>query len=109
MGSRRGFRIVNPGEGLAEHPYGTSRPAMPEPRRAYDALELGGTRRLSGAGRYQAVTVESSSGNYSGLADSDEDGRVSPNIGGGFDELYALLDRGAARFTAGSRPIARMC
>ena len=88
------FRIVNPGEGLAEFPYGTGRPEMPEPRRAYDALELRGTRRLSGAWSLSGSYVWSRlSGNYSGLADSDEDGRVSPNIGGGFDELYALLDR----------------
>jgi hypothetical protein len=87
------YRITNPGYGLAEHPFGPDLPAMPRATRNYDALEFRVNRRLSG--RWSLATSYTYSalrGNYAGLANSDEDGRNSPNIEGTFDELYSLFD-----------------
>jgi len=71
------YSIGNPGEGQAAI-YPAAYPAtanfpMPRPKRQYDAVELGVSRRFSkswfGSANY---TISRLYGNYSGLADSDE-------------------------------------
>ena len=83
------LRIANPGFGVASefYPGGGSTPlALPKAVRDYDAFEVALDRRLSGRWAARAAyTWSRLSGNYSGLAQSDEDGRVAPNTGAAFD------------------------
>jgi hypothetical protein len=94
------YRVVNPGYGMAQSPFGSDLPPMPRAVRNYDAIEVGATRRLSGrwslGGSY---TFSALRGNYSGLADTDNrevpdslGGRNTPNVEAAFDELHALFD-----------------
>ena len=90
------FLIGNPGFGAASefYPGGGSTPlALPKAVRDYDALEVTLDRRLSGRWAARAAyTWSRLSGNYSGLALSDEDGRVAPNVGGVFDAPIGSFD-----------------
>lgn len=86
--------LVNPGEGLGAFPYGPERPALPKARRDYDALVLTASRRLAQRWSLSGSYVWSRlSGNYSGLVDTDDEGRVTPNVNLPFDSLYSMLDR----------------
>lgn len=61
--------------------------------RDYDALEIALDRRLSGRWAARAsYTWSRLSGNYSGHAQSDEDGRVAPNFGVAFDYPMRSFD-----------------
>ena len=88
--------IGNPGFGAASefYPGGGSTPlALPKAVRDYDAFEVTLDRRLSGRWAARAAyTWSRLSGNYSGLALSDEDGRVAPNFGVVFDDPIGLFD-----------------
>ena len=90
------IRIANPGFGAASEFYpggGLTPLALPGAVRDYDALEIALERRL--AGRWAArvaYTWSRLSGNYSGLAQSDEDGRVQPNISLSFDYPMRSFD-----------------
>jgi len=90
------IRIANPGFGAASefHPGGGSTPlALPRAVRDYDAFEVALDRRLSGRWAARAAyTWSRLSGNYSGLAQSDEDGRVEPNISLSFDYPMRSFD-----------------
>lgn len=75
---------------------GTTPLPFPKAVRDYDAFEIGLDKRFSGhwSGRL-SYTWSRLYGNYSGLAQSDEDGRVTPNLGGNFDyPLMAFDERG---------------
>ena len=75
-GSRR-YLIANPGEGLAQTTPGVASltPSFrtPKPKRQYDGIELGVSSRLANNwfGR-ASLTISRLSGNYGGLANSDE-------------------------------------
>ncbi len=82
------YEIGNPGEGLAAT-YPAAYPAtadfpMPRPKRQYDALELGLSRRFSknwfGSINY---TLSRLYGNYTGLADADEILTPTTGVSGG--------------------------
>jgi hypothetical protein len=93
------YTVGNPGFGWAAtfYPQGGTNPiAFPKAKRSYDAVEIGVDRRLSGHWSARAShTWSRLSGNYSGLAESDEDGRVAPNIGRYFDyPLMSFNERG---------------
>jgi hypothetical protein len=87
------YIIGNPGFGLTRDPgsvYGAKTPdgrefLVPEARRDYDALEF----RLEGEiGRTHIIgsyTLSRLYGNYAGLANSDEAGRMDPSISRSFD------------------------
>jgi hypothetical protein len=82
------YIIANPGEGLAAlaHP-GV---ALPLPVRDYDSVEFAFDKRF--ADRWYLRTSYLWSrlyGNYSGLSQSDENGRTSPNVGRLYD--YPLM------------------
>ena len=64
--------------------------------RDYDAVEIGLDKRLSDHWSARlSYTWSRLYGNYSGLAQSDEDGRVSPNVGRNFDyPLMSFDERG---------------
>ena len=72
-----GYIYANPGEGLTkyEFPTGKTPPGQltPKPKRKYDALELGYSRRYSNNWFFNAnYTLSRLWGNYSGIGSSDE-------------------------------------
>ena len=72
------YFIANPGEGIAKETptsFAPLTPAFPtpKPKRQYDAVELGISRRMSGNWFGSAnLTISRLYGNYAGLASSDE-------------------------------------
>ena len=102
VGTREGeqrdvtIRIGNPGFNRAATfvPEGATSPVnVPKAKRNYDALELSLERRLSNRWSARAsYTLSRLSGNYAGLAQSDEDGRVAPNTGLNFDYPLRSFD-----------------
>ena len=92
------FFIANPGFGLAKTTLPTECdgpcPDQPKARRDYDGVEVRLTKRLSQAWLLNASYLYSRLyGNYSGLANSDENGRSSPNVNRVFDGLYNSFDQ----------------
>ncbi len=98
------FFIANPGEGVAENVLGPGFPDQPKAKRDYDGVTLtlrknfSGTSPRKGANANWALnasyTYSRLYGNYSGLASSDEDGRLSPNVNRFFDSLQVSFDAG---------------
>ena len=93
------FTLGNPGFGRAAsfYPAGGATPLpVPKAVRDYDAFEIGLDKRLSNHWSARlSYTWSRLYGNYSGLAQSDEDGRVSPNVGRNFDyPLMSFDERG---------------
>lgn len=89
----------NPGKGIvAGDPEGPT-PPQPEAVRDYEAIELSYNRLFRGTLSFRAAyTYSELTGNYSGLASSDEFGRVDPNISRDFDALHG-------KFDAAGRPV----
>lgn len=87
------YYITNPGFGIGRYLLGPEFPAQPKARRAYDALEVELWRRPTrGWALHASYLLSRLHGNYSGLASSDEGGRVSPNINRVFDSLAMSFD-----------------
>jgi hypothetical protein len=84
------YIIGNPGEGLYKKTAeGFGLQAL-KPKRQYDALEFRLDRRFANNYYFNAnYTWSRLVGNYSGLASSDEDGRLSPNVNRYFDQPQA--------------------
>ena len=83
------FYIVNVGEGIGTNILGPQYPAQPTPVRDYDGLEFRLRKRLSNRWSLNTSLLFSRLyGNYSGLANSDENGRTSPNVNRIFDGLH---------------------
>ncbi|PYQ54246.1 MAG: hypothetical protein DMF78_06650, partial [Acidobacteria bacterium] len=76
---------------------GTGQPiALPKAKRDYDSVELTLNRRLSNHWSARASYLWSRLfGNYPGLSQSDENGRVDPNIGRSFDYPIMMFDQNA--------------
>jgi len=70
--------------------------ALPKAKRDYDAVELSLNKRManhwSGRASYMWSRLY---GNYAGLSESDENGRVSPNTGRNFDYPLMSFDENA--------------
>lgn len=82
------YIIANPGFGLTAFAW----PGVPYPKaeRKYDSVELVYSKLLSNNWSLRASYLWSRLwGNYSGLSQSDENGRTSPNVGRVFD--YPLM------------------
>lgn len=81
------YVIGNPGEGLYKQlADGFGLQAL-KPKRVYKALELRLDRRFADNYYFSVnYTLSRLSGNYSGLASSDEEGRLSPNVNRYFDQ-----------------------
>jgi outer membrane receptor protein involved in Fe transport len=84
------YITANPGEGLTEIAHifsdGSGTVAMPKPKRDYDGVELALNKRLSNNWSARVSYLWSRLyGNYSGLAQTDENGRNSPNVGRLYD------------------------
>lgn len=87
------FFIANPGEGVAENILGPGFPNQPKAVREYDGLTLTFRKNFSDNwGLNASYTYSKLYGNYSGLASSDEDGRLSPNVNRFFDGLQSSFD-----------------
>jgi hypothetical protein len=87
------FYIANPGFGIAQHILGDEFPTTPKAKRVYDGLEFRLRKRL--ANRWSTDTsflLSRLYGNYSGLASTDENGRLSPNVDRLFDGLFMSFD-----------------
>jgi len=100
------YIIANPGEGLVSKfdistggslfaPQGATNltQTMPKAKRDYNAMELGYEKRLSNQWFFKGTyTLSRLSGNYSGLSQSDENGRSDPNVGRDFDYPAELFN-----------------
>jgi hypothetical protein len=89
-----GYVIANPGEGLTELAYTNPQVNLPKAKRDYDAVELRFEKRLANNWYLNAgYTWSRLYGNYSGLTQSDENGRTSPNVGRLFDYPAMMFDQ----------------
>lgn len=84
------YIIGNPGRGLARQVAEANGFLALEPERKYDAFEVRLDKRFASDYYFNVnYTYSRLFGNYSGLASSDEDGRVSPNVNRFFDLPFA--------------------
>lgn len=84
------YIIANPGEGLhAQRARELGFERVAKPQRRYDALQLVyDTRFFSNLNLNLNYTFSRLYGNYSGLASSDENGRLSPGVNRFFDQPF---------------------
>jgi uncharacterized protein YdeI (BOF family) len=92
------YIIANPGEGLTKTAYsysdGSGTVPMPLPKRDYDGVELALNKRLSNNWSARVSYLWSRLyGNYSGLAQTDENGRNSPNVGRLYDYPVMMFEQ----------------
>jgi hypothetical protein len=88
------YSIGNPGFGMAEYAYPGVR--LPKAVRDYDAVEIGARRPMTRGWSFALSYLWSRLyGNYSGLSQSDENGRVSPNVGRVYDNAFVMFDEQA--------------
>jgi hypothetical protein len=94
------YVIANPGEGLTELAFTNPNVPLPKARRDYDSVELGLTKRFADNWYlYGSYLWSRLYGNYSGLSQSDENGRTSPNVGRLWDyPLMMFKDGGQAAY-----------
>ena len=84
------YVIANPGEGLTALASTSPSVPLPKAQRDYDAVEAAFDKRFSNNWYLRtSYTWSRLFGNYSGLSQSDENGRTSPNVGRLFD--YPLM------------------
>jgi hypothetical protein len=94
-----GYVVANPGEGLTQLAFTNPNVAMPKAVRDYDAVEVTFDKRLASNWSLRtSYTWSRLFGNYSGLTQSDENGRTSPNVG-------RLFDYPAMMFQDGGTPV----
>ena len=91
------YTIANPGFGLRASfvpEGGTTAITYPKAKRDYDAVEVSLNKRMADnwAARFSYMWSRLY-GNYSGLAQSDENGRNSPNVGRLFDHPLMAFDQ----------------
>ena len=90
------FMIANPGYGIAEYTLAATCPtcpAQPKAKRDYDGLEFRLRKRFNGRWSLNTSYLYSRIyGNTSGLASSDENGRVAPNVERLFDGMHMSFD-----------------
>ncbi|HET7694103.1 MAG TPA: hypothetical protein VFK57_00190, partial [Vicinamibacterales bacterium] len=93
------YIIANPGEGLAEPAFrdanGNVLATVPKPVRDYDSVEFAIEKRLQNNWFLRTSYLWSRLwGNYSGLSQSDENGRTSPNVGRLYDYPMMMFKDG---------------
>jgi hypothetical protein len=91
------YYIANPGFGLTIDPasFEAGYPAnvTPKAKRNYDAVEIRLERSFARRASFQAAYIISRLyGNYAGLANSDENGRTSPNVNRVYDLPWMAYD-----------------
>jgi hypothetical protein len=90
------YIIANPGEGLTELAWVNPNVNQPKPKRDYDSVEFRVVKNMSSNYYLSASYLWSRLyGNYSGLSQSDENGRTSPNVGRAFDYPIMSFDQHA--------------
>jgi hypothetical protein len=92
------YTIANPGYRVVSiaHFYsdGSGQVAAPKAKRDYDGVELALNKRLSNNWQARVSYLWSRLyGNYSGLSQTDENGRMSPNVGRLFDYPVMMFDQ----------------
>jgi hypothetical protein len=93
-----GYVVANPGEGITSLAFTNPNIPLPKAVRDYDAVEFAFDKRMSDNWYLRATyTWSRLYGNYSGLTQSDESGRTSPNVG-------RLFDYPAMMFRDGGQP-----
>jgi hypothetical protein len=81
-----GYVIANPSEGLTALAFTNPNVPMPKPKRQYDSVEFALDKRFANNWSLRASYLWSRlHGNYSGLSQSDENGRADPNVGRSYD------------------------
>jgi hypothetical protein len=101
------YIIANPGEGLTALAFTNPKVAMPLPVRDYDSIEFAIEKRLSNNWFLRSSYLWSRLyGNYTGLSQSDENGRVSPNVGRQYD-YPAMMFMGNGQAAYGLLPTDR--
>jgi hypothetical protein len=89
-----GYVIANPGEGLTALAFTDPVVALPKAVRDYDSVEFAFEKRLRDNWYLRSSYLWSRLyGNYSGLSQSDENGRTSPNVGRLFDYPAMMFDQ----------------
>ena len=90
-----GYVIANPGEGITSLAFTNPNVPLPKPVRDYDAVELALDKRMNNNWYLRtSYTWSRLFGNYSGLTQSDENGRTSPNVGRLFDYPAMMFEDG---------------
>jgi len=90
------YIIANPGFGLTRLAWVNPDVEQPKAKRTYDGVEFALTKNLSNNYFLRASYLWSRLwGNYSGLSQSDENGRTSPNVGRAFDYPLMSFDQNA--------------
>ena len=93
-----GYVIANPGEGITKLAFVNPNVPLPLPKRKYDGIEFAFDKRYANNWFFRATYLWSRLwGNYTGLSQSDENGRTSPNVGRQYD--FPLM-----MFTQDARP-----
>jgi Carboxypeptidase regulatory-like domain/TonB dependent receptor-like, beta-barrel len=88
-----GYVIANPSEGLTALAFTNPDIAMPKPKRKYDSVEFFVDKRFAESWSLRASYLWSRLyGNYTGLTQSDENGRTSPNVGRSYDYPAMMFD-----------------
>jgi hypothetical protein len=92
------YVIANPGEGLTSLAFTNPNVALPKAVRDYDSVEFAFEKRMRNNWYIRPSYLWSRLyGNYSGLSQSDENGRTSPNVGRLWDyPLMMFQDGGEA-------------
>jgi hypothetical protein len=93
------YIIANPGEGLATPAFrdanGDVLVTVPKPVRDYDSVEFAFEKRMQSNWYLRTSYLWSRLfGNYSGLSQSDENGRTSPNVGRLYDYPMMMFQDG---------------
>ena len=90
-----GYVIANPGEGLTALAYTNPNVALPKPKRDYNSVELAIEKRFANNWYLRSSYLWSRLyGNYTGLSQSDENGRTAPNVGRGYDYPMMMFQDG---------------
>jgi hypothetical protein len=88
------YVIANPGEGLTALAFTNPAVNLPKPKRDYDSVEVFLDKRFASNWSLRTSYLWSRLyGNYSGLSQSDEQGRTSPNVGRLFDYPAMMFDQ----------------
>jgi outer membrane receptor protein involved in Fe transport len=89
------YIIANPGEGLTALASTDPVTPLPKPKRDYDSVEFSFEKRFADRWYLRSSYLWSRLfGNYSGLSQSDEQGRTSPNVGRLYDYPVMMFQDG---------------
>ncbi len=90
-----GYVIANPGEGITSLAFTNPNVPLPKAKRDYDSVEVALEKRFASSWYLRSSYLWSRLyGNYSGLSQSDENGRLSPNVGRLFDYPIMMFQDG---------------